>query len=325
MWLTACSTAPVEKAPPAAPVDIPKVMARFEAHQAQLGQRLRYWRAEGVLDLETERESRRNRMELAGDRRNTLRMRIYGPMRQPAVELWMGRGTLRLLDLDRRQNHELPANAQGLAQLIGIPIEPARLVDFLLGYVGAVAVAPQNLNAVPTASETLAIDPVSAHLNVRRGVVDGTVRYEASYQWADLPPSESRSSQVSEAKQSASKKNTSIPKRASSAKPESVKLPDGMMLPPGFELALALPAPPRLPTTPTKAVQKAKVIPNPQMPSRLLLRWWEKERGTSSWADDDNRIELIMERWSHPSRHPALWKGPPFGFRTVDSAGEVVP
>ncbi len=298
---TGCGKPVATRSPaePVAPADISDVMGRFEARQKRLEDQLRYWRVFGVLDVETEEESRRNRMQLSGQRMQTLRMRVFGPMSQPAIELWMGRGRLRLVNLDQREVYDLPATAQGLNHLTGIHLDPNRLVDLITGHVGAVAIHPTDLNRVPTVSEVLSIDPQTARLISRRGSVNGRVRYQARYQWPQQAEMHPDGVDQPEETDSGGEVQETPPEPAS---PPEIP---GMKLPPGFQLALPLPAKKKV----VKKRVKKRSEPKPVMPSQVVLTWSDK-----AGADLSGTPKVGFS-------NPARWKGTPPGFKNARPLG----
>ncbi|MBF0212834.1 MAG: hypothetical protein HQM00_04615 [Magnetococcales bacterium] len=197
-WLLAsCAWLP---SPPEGAREVPGgvIVERYLADQEARRQGPVHWSVEGVLEMETPEQGRRNRIDLLGSGRERVRMRAYGPFRQVAAELLAWGDRVRWVDPERRSVLEVPANAAGMAHLLGVPIPPERFFQVITGRAAGLSSSgpfPLDENGVTVMTrdgERLRLDPVHGRLLERSGGGKGKgAPYRVVYRWPELPEGKS--------------------------------------------------------------------------------------------------------------------------------------
>lgn len=178
---------------PAIGVDAKTLIPRFQEAQKKRQAAFKHWQAEGTLDIEVHGNGRRNRVKLSGEAADRIRLLIFGPFQQVAVDLLMTPTTLQLTDPARREVVEVPATAAGMAILTGLELQPQRLVKILLAETDPVrqesaAQQDDSLAVTTTTGETLRLDPASASLSGRHGATETGRKFQVLYQWNEAKP-----------------------------------------------------------------------------------------------------------------------------------------
>ncbi|MEO5346444.1 MAG: hypothetical protein H7834_08720 [Magnetococcus sp. YQC-9] len=167
------------------------VTERFQNDQALRAQGLKHWSVEGSLEIETPEQGRRNRIDLLGSGQSRVRMRIHGPFRQIAAEMIAFEQRVRWVDSEQRTVTEVPATPEGLHYLIGVPIDPERLVFWLMGQADALTMAdilphdPEGVRVETRGGERLWLDEGSGRIRARAGEAAPGSLYRAIYDWPD--------------------------------------------------------------------------------------------------------------------------------------------
>ncbi|MBF0272850.1 MAG: hypothetical protein HQL98_12410 [Magnetococcales bacterium] len=171
------------------------IVERYLADQKARRQGPLHWAVDGVLDLETPEQERRNRIDLLGSGWERVRLRVYGPFRQVAGELLARGDRVRWVDPEKHAVIEVPASAAGLDHLIGVPIPPERLFQVImarasrLASTGPFPLDPSGAVIVKTRDrEQLRLDPTQGRLLERIGKAGSGTPYRVVYTWPDSSP-----------------------------------------------------------------------------------------------------------------------------------------
>ncbi|MBF0191119.1 MAG: hypothetical protein HQL99_08305 [Magnetococcales bacterium] len=166
------------------------IVERYLADQTARRQGPSHWAVDGVLDLETPEQERRNRIDLLGSGWERVRLRVQGPFRQVAGELLARGDRVRWVDPEKRAVIEVPASAAGLGHLLGVPIAPERLFQVIMARASRLAsTGPFPLErtggvTVTTRDhERLQLDPTHGRLLERSGAARSGAPYRVAYTW----------------------------------------------------------------------------------------------------------------------------------------------
>ncbi|OSM04251.1 hypothetical protein [Magnetofaba australis] len=147
-----------------------------------------YWILKGVLDIDHPENGRRNSVMLHGHSSERLRMIVYGPFRQVALEVWLGDQWVDRVDAGNATVTSVPADAFGLAYLTGLELHPRVLINILLGVVDLrdpvqVQQQPGGLFLKTAAGEMLLVTPETGRPLRRQGEARPGMQYHAYYEW----------------------------------------------------------------------------------------------------------------------------------------------
>ncbi|MBF0293918.1 MAG: hypothetical protein HQL96_01910 [Magnetococcales bacterium] len=194
LLLTSCAWTPPWRTEPLVQVSGVQLAERYRLEQERRRQGPSHWGMEGILDLETPDQARRNRIDMVGSGPSRIRMRAFGPFHQIALELLVGAEWIRLVDPGRKTITQVPADAAGMEHLIGLPLPPDRLHRLLLGWAGEMR-QPQGAMLTGSAAagieveagdgERLRLEPASGRILERSGEVGDGRRYQATYVWPE--------------------------------------------------------------------------------------------------------------------------------------------
>ncbi|NGZ07724.1 MAG: hypothetical protein G8237_15395 [Magnetococcales bacterium] len=194
-WVVAaCQHAP-SWVDPVVPPAAETVLERYRVEQLTRKQGPHHWSVEGVLELETPDQGRRNRIDLLGSGWEQVRMRVFGPFRQVAAELLTRGKRVRWVDPDHRAVTEVPATAVGMDYLMGVPIHPERFFQVIMARAGELA-APSaafdpNGRRVRVRSrdgEQLWLDPTWGRIVERASDPENLAPYRVVYGWPEAQP-----------------------------------------------------------------------------------------------------------------------------------------
>ncbi|MBF0163153.1 MAG: hypothetical protein HQM01_01400 [Magnetococcales bacterium] len=167
------------------------IVERYQKEQGSRRQGPTHWAVEGTLEIETPDQGRRNRIELLGSDWSRVRMRVRGPFREVAAELFAWDARVRWVDPERRLVTEVPATPEGLHHLIGVPISPEHLFAWIMGMAEPVDPAatlplePSGVRVESRAGERLWLDPESGRIRERTGTAAPGSNYRVVYTWPD--------------------------------------------------------------------------------------------------------------------------------------------
>ncbi|MBF0125931.1 MAG: hypothetical protein HQM02_01860 [Magnetococcales bacterium] len=192
--LTACvrffpSTEPVVR------VDGAQLAHRYLDEQKIRSAGAPHWGVEGILDLETPDQARRNRVDMMGSGGERMRLRAFGPFQQVALELLTTPSWMRWVDPQKQRVIQVPATAEGMRHLIGLPLTPPRLFQLVMGRAASLAGPGQGVlfgtaAGVPVTTregERLLLDPVHGRILERFGEAVPGTPYHAVYAWPERP------------------------------------------------------------------------------------------------------------------------------------------
>ncbi|MBF0181694.1 MAG: hypothetical protein HQM03_16865 [Magnetococcales bacterium] len=194
LLLTSCTWTPPWHAEPEVRVSGTQLADRYRLEQERRRQGPSLWGMEGILDLETPDQARRNRIDMVGSGALRIRMRAYGPFHQIAMELLVGTEWIRLVDPGRKTITQVPANAAGMEHLIGLPLPPEHLHRLLMGWAAEVrqpegvmlgGSSASGIEVVAGDGERLRLEPVTGRILERSGEVGEGRRYQAAYVWPE--------------------------------------------------------------------------------------------------------------------------------------------
>lgn len=167
-------------------VDYGVLAKRYRLDQAARRDAPRHWGVEGILDLESPEQGRRNRVDLLGDSDARILLRAYGPFRQVARELLIAQNWMRLIDPEKRSVVQTPATPEGMAHLIGVPLAPERFHQLLTARAGPLVRGAGEGTTVKTGKgETLRLDPLWGRILERSGEAAPGMPYRAVYGWPE--------------------------------------------------------------------------------------------------------------------------------------------
>lgn len=187
--MTSCATPP----PPSEKVYTyiaPHItMERFQTDQQTRQKQLQRWHVSGVLELTTDRGSRRYRTDISGVLAEEARVTLFGLMQQVAALLFAGPQEIRLVDPDKQHILEVPASAEGLYHLLGIGLQPEVLFESMLALAAPLAEPDPDLpNGWWTRQgERLVLEPSSGLIQERFGLTEGGSSYRVAYEWSPSP------------------------------------------------------------------------------------------------------------------------------------------
>ncbi|MEO5332185.1 MAG: hypothetical protein H7839_09190 [Magnetococcus sp. YQC-5] len=164
---------------------------RYQIDQTSRRQALLHWGVNGILDLETPDQGRRHRIDLLATRHEWIRLRAYGPFQQVALELRASDQWIRWVDPEKRTVTQVPATADGMRYLIGIPLAPTRFFQLVMGWAGSWSESDQPVLrashqgvAIKTLDgEQLHLDPLQGRVLERSGEAVPGRSYRAVYVW----------------------------------------------------------------------------------------------------------------------------------------------
>lgn len=167
----------------------PEVRRAFQEDQTRRAH-IGYWKTEGVLRLQEQEFSRALRITLKGFGRQTARMRVFGPFRQMEMEILSHGDRLEMIHPSRREVWRVPATAEAMARVVGIPFPPAALMEILLGLgdlSGRILDAP-----LPPGGDSrqgvARVVPGDGRLLERRAWLPGVGAVRVTYAWPDGTP-----------------------------------------------------------------------------------------------------------------------------------------
>ncbi|MBF0438751.1 MAG: hypothetical protein HQL93_06470 [Magnetococcales bacterium] len=173
-------------------VDGTLVVERYQRDQAARREGFTHWGVEGILDMETPEQGRRNRIDLLGSGEERLRLRAFGPFQQVALEFLAGEQWIRWLDPQKHTVTQVPATVAGMEYLIQIPLVPARFFQMLMGRAGSLSPVSSALFggeegvAVETQDgERLYLDPLRGRVLKRSGEATSGRVYQVVYTWPE--------------------------------------------------------------------------------------------------------------------------------------------
>ncbi|MBF0339964.1 MAG: hypothetical protein HQL95_03260 [Magnetococcales bacterium] len=167
------------------------ILERYQSDQSARRKVAQHWSADGVLDLETPDQGRRNRIDLLGSGWERVRLRAYGPFQQVAAELLARGDRVQWVNPDKRSVIEVPASAEGLRHLIGVPIPPERFFRMIMGQAdtlvgeGPFPYEPNGVRVKTRDGEELLLDPKRGVLWERHGAALAGAPYRVVYTWPD--------------------------------------------------------------------------------------------------------------------------------------------
>ncbi|MBF0627073.1 MAG: hypothetical protein HQL91_02525 [Magnetococcales bacterium] len=197
LMVTACSTVPEMSGfsgwfGSARTLPAELIVGRYQVDQSARRYRPLHWAVDGVLDLETPDQERRNRIDLLGSGPDRVRLRAYGPFRQVAAELITRDNRLRWVDPESRSVIEVPASSEGLHYLLGVPIPPGRFfqvimarAEGLLPLTGQLSLEPNGVAVTTRDGEQLRLDPADGRILERSGRPRFSAAYHVVYTWPD--------------------------------------------------------------------------------------------------------------------------------------------
>ena len=186
--LSSCSTAPNEKIKIEQPqLSTSEIEQKYLDDQKQRLLLAKNWQIQGILDIDHEEQGRRNRITITARQGDHLRLRIYGPFKQVAVDLLVDPLWLQLVKPSEHNVIRVPATPDGMLYLTGYSLDPRDLTQFLTGTAG-----PLTSMEMPTGSgmestteqgEQLLLNPLSG-LTQKRWV-SSTLHnpYSVQYYW----------------------------------------------------------------------------------------------------------------------------------------------
>ena len=166
-----------------------EIRAKYKHDQQQRRQLAGEWQLQAILDVEHPEHGRRNRLTISSQHKEQLRLRIYGPFKQIAVDLIADSKWLNLIKPNERKVVRVPATAAGMAYLTGYAINPLELLQFFLGQAAPLATPPtqskNGLTAQTQQQEQLTIDPNRGYILQRYSPAQAIPPYSASYLWPE--------------------------------------------------------------------------------------------------------------------------------------------
>lgn len=188
--MTSCATPPPPPPEKVRTHTDPRItMERFQADQQDRLKRLQHWQLSGVLELTTDKGSRRYRTEIKGTLAERARVTLFGLMQQVAAILFAGPQEVRLVDADKQHILEVPANAEGLYHLIGVGLEPDVLFESMLALAAPLSEPDPDLPGGwwTQMGEQLVLEPETGLIQERFGLTEGGGSYRVLYEWPTSP------------------------------------------------------------------------------------------------------------------------------------------
>ncbi|MBF0107579.1 MAG: hypothetical protein HQL76_00170 [Magnetococcales bacterium] len=173
------------------PIDHPG-MKRFRSDQKQRQRLTGSWQVDGSMEIQLKDDVRRHRMELEGRGGQQIRLRIFGPFRNVAMELTMIPEWLRLVHPGDRVRLEVAAERSGMAALTGLAFNPSWLYPALMGCAaepaGSMIREKETLVGDSRSGEKLWIDSRTGALKKRTRVGNGGRPFTVEYEWPEQSP-----------------------------------------------------------------------------------------------------------------------------------------
>ncbi|MBF0460092.1 MAG: hypothetical protein HQL87_01725 [Magnetococcales bacterium] len=185
LLVSGCTTLPKKES--ARWVDPRITQERFQADRQQRLDRLHRWQVSGVLEVITERGSRRYRTEIRGEAAQQARVSLLGLMQQVVAVLFAGSQEIRLVDAEKQRIVEVPASAEGLNHLIGIGLQPEELLEAMIGLAGELTERETDISNgwLTRMGERLVLDPETGLMQERSGQTEAGGSYRVVYQWPE--------------------------------------------------------------------------------------------------------------------------------------------
>ena len=187
VMVSGCATLPQPERPRAVDPHPLLTLERFHADQQRRLDRLHQWQVAGILEVTTDRGSRRLRTEIQGETAHRAKVTLFGLMQQVVGVLFADSEVIRMVDADKQQIVEVPANAAGLRHLIGIDLPPEELFESMI----ALANPEVEHEASPSAiwltrlGERLILDPETGLIQERSGQTESGGSYRVIYEWPE--------------------------------------------------------------------------------------------------------------------------------------------
>ena len=169
-------------------VDPQFTWARFHADRQQRLARFQYWQVAGILEVSTDQGRRRYRTKIQGQGIQRAKVTLFGFMHQVAGMLFAGPEEIRLVDPETHQIIEVPASAAGLDHLIGIALQPEKLLESIIGLADPLKEARVGLpnGWLTQRGEQLVLDPNSGLIQERFGRGEAGSSYQVLYRWRPI-------------------------------------------------------------------------------------------------------------------------------------------
>lgn len=167
-----------------------EVVRRYGQDQRERVALSERWDMQGVLDIEHPQQGRKNRIVVTAFPGDGLRLRIYGPFQQVALDLLLDPQWMHLIKLDSRQVIRVPATAEGMKYLTGYDMDPLRLKHFILGRADALLVPDEGLsvtknNFMTEQGERVTLRAEDGLIQQRwYGTPSSGSTYQVNYRWS---------------------------------------------------------------------------------------------------------------------------------------------
>lgn len=166
------------------------VLRSFRLDQEKRRRLPQWWWVDGQVEISLKDEARRHRVELFGQRGQFVRMRIFGPFNNIAMELTMVPEWLRLVNPGDRALFEVSADSFGMESLTGLAFNPGWLYPAIVACAADLhndaEFSDQTLSGENRVGEKLWVDASTGLVLQRsRFGVDGKVFF-VDYGWPEV-------------------------------------------------------------------------------------------------------------------------------------------